>query len=491
MSPERCGPAGHEPDRPRRRGLHLAGACGGAAGARWPCHRRDHRSRHGGGWAAGEGSGRGAGVRLGGGGAGGGGARPGACAGAAGPARGGGPAAAGGGLRGAAGEAAGGVAAECAELVAAAETSGAALGVNQNFVHHPAFARLRRAVEAGTLGRPVHCRAVYNVPLRQLAARQFGHWMFVAPGNILLEQAVHPLSQIVALAGESHRCPRAGGRPSVSWRRAVRSRGTLDVLLAGRAVARAAALRGRAVLSVLADHGDLRRRRGGRRHFWQTRSSLWRRTRWMPSRSTHALARPGYGGGDRRPAALRKPASLCRLHAAACKAHRRLLPGACGGSVAAFHAAVDAGARRGWMRAFGARLVALCEDDRRPRCPRHPRWPPPAPAILRRPSGRRGLGGTGFIGSHGGAALRRSGHRVAVMARGTQPAGDLFRCPRSGSCAATSAMPARSRGRWPAARVVINLAHGGGGGSGQRSAAAWSAGRRSSPAPALPPAVRG
>jgi len=91
--------------------------------------------------------------------------------------------------------------AECGTLLEAAQRCGARLGVNQNFVYHPAFVGLRRAVEAGALGRPRFVSCLYNVALRQLQARQFGHWMFRAPGNILLEQAVHPLSQIVALAG--------------------------------------------------------------------------------------------------------------------------------------------------------------------------------------------------------------------------------------------------------------------------------------------------
>src|SRR5271157_4238028 len=89
---------------------------------------------------------------------------------------------------------------ECQQLLAAGGTS-AALGVNQNFVFHPAFARLRRMIQSRKLGTPRYIDCIYNVPLRQLAARQFGHWMFDAPGNLLLEQAVHPLSQIAALAG--------------------------------------------------------------------------------------------------------------------------------------------------------------------------------------------------------------------------------------------------------------------------------------------------
>ena len=91
--------------------------------------------------------------------------------------------------------------AQCAALILAARKTRAILGTNQNFVHLPAFARLRRTIAAGELGRIRHVSCVYNVPLRQLAARQFGHWMFTEPGNILLEQAVHPLSLIVAIAG--------------------------------------------------------------------------------------------------------------------------------------------------------------------------------------------------------------------------------------------------------------------------------------------------
>ena len=81
-------------------------------------------------------------------------------------------------------------------LIQASDAAHAALGVNQNFVFHPAFVKLRNRVEGGALGRPDHVQCTYSVPLRQLQARQFGHWMFARPGNILLEQAVHPLSQV-------------------------------------------------------------------------------------------------------------------------------------------------------------------------------------------------------------------------------------------------------------------------------------------------------
>ena len=91
--------------------------------------------------------------------------------------------------------------AECDELRQAAKQSGAAVGVNQNLVFNPAYRQLKETISAGKLGRPRYLSYLYEVPLRQLSARQFGHWMFRDPVNILLEQAVHPLSQIVDLAG--------------------------------------------------------------------------------------------------------------------------------------------------------------------------------------------------------------------------------------------------------------------------------------------------
>ncbi len=93
--------------------------------------------------------------------------------------------------------------AECETLRDAAALSGATIGVNQNLVFNPAYLQLKEAIASGRLGRARYLDYVYEVPLRQLAARQFGHWMFRAPLNILLEQAVHPLSQIVDLAGQA------------------------------------------------------------------------------------------------------------------------------------------------------------------------------------------------------------------------------------------------------------------------------------------------
>ena len=90
---------------------------------------------------------------------------------------------------------------EARGLTDLARARGLRLAVNHNAVFHPAFVRLRQRVAAGEIGRVEHVRATLCVPLRQLDAGDFSHWMFRAPRNIVFEQATHPLSQIDALIG--------------------------------------------------------------------------------------------------------------------------------------------------------------------------------------------------------------------------------------------------------------------------------------------------
>ncbi len=75
------------------------------------------------------------------------------------------------------------------------------LGVHHNNVFHPAFARLLARVRAGEIGRVEHVQATWNLPLAQLEAGNFSHWMFRSPRNIVFEQGVHPASQLHALLG--------------------------------------------------------------------------------------------------------------------------------------------------------------------------------------------------------------------------------------------------------------------------------------------------
>jgi len=82
-----------------------------------------------------------------------------------------------------------------------AERKGVVLGVNHNAVFHPAFQRVLARLRAGEIGRLEHVRACLAVPLRQLDAGDFSHWMFREPRNIIFEQCPHPFAQLVELVG--------------------------------------------------------------------------------------------------------------------------------------------------------------------------------------------------------------------------------------------------------------------------------------------------
>ena len=88
-------------------------------------------------------------------------------------------------------------------LGALAAERGLPFGVNHNHVHQPAFARLLERVAAGDIGRVQHVQVCWNVPLAQLDAEQYAHWMFRAPRNIVYEQGPHPLSQVHELIGRA------------------------------------------------------------------------------------------------------------------------------------------------------------------------------------------------------------------------------------------------------------------------------------------------
>ena len=82
------------------------------------------------------------------------------------------------------------------------ETNKSFIGVNQNMCFHPAFVELRRALAEGKHGALRQVEVTFRPPLRQLSAQQFSHWMFRSSLNLLLEQAVHPISQLLAMVGK-------------------------------------------------------------------------------------------------------------------------------------------------------------------------------------------------------------------------------------------------------------------------------------------------
>ena len=87
-------------------------------------------------------------------------------------------------------------------LAALAEEHDLPLAVNHNYVYHPSFQRMLDRIEEGEIGRVEHVQVTLSVPLRQLDAADYTHWMFRTPRNIVFEQAVHPLSMVHHLLGE-------------------------------------------------------------------------------------------------------------------------------------------------------------------------------------------------------------------------------------------------------------------------------------------------
>ncbi|MEX2628703.1 MAG: NAD-dependent epimerase/dehydratase family protein [Tistlia sp.] len=356
--------------------------------------------------------------------------------------------------------------AESAELRAAAEAAGIAAGVNHNFLHHPAFLALKDALDDGSLGplRALHCS--FNVPLRQLAAGQFGHWMFDRPLNLLLEQAVHPLSQVVGLAGKvTVRAAQAGPFREISP--GVRFYESCTALLEGEALPVTLQFRVGAgfpdwTLTATCDDGVAVADMLGNR--FHTR----RRGPWIDFVDAYLANRANAGellrAGRRN--ASNYLASLVKLQPRSDPFFKSMQ-----GSIAAFHEALDAGRPPRSDLAFGADLVALCAElaERA--------FPAPAKAS---PTKSRGaepvsadaqdwdvavLGGTGFIGRHTVAGLLDAGHTVGVMARNLRNLPALYTHPRvrllQGDVRDPEAV-GRAIGK---AGIVVNLAHGGGGGS--------------------------
>ena len=106
---------------------------------------------------------------------------------------------------------------EAEELLALAERQQTPLGVNHSQCGHPAFLELKRRLDAGEIGPAEHVLAISNVPMRQLALKQFEGWLFAHPANVLFEAAVHPLSLVHALLGPAQDVRASGGDGVLLW----------------------------------------------------------------------------------------------------------------------------------------------------------------------------------------------------------------------------------------------------------------------------------
>lgn len=303
---------------------------------------------------------------------------------------------------------------EARELGELARAKGVPLAVNHNALHHPAFAELLARVRAGEIGRVEHVRVCLSVPLRQLDAGDFSHWMFRAPRNIVFEQAPHPYAQLHALIGQvvETRTTLLGTRelnPNQVFhdRWLVAARGeqaSAEVYLAfGQSFTRS-------TIEVLGSDGeieaDLFHNLVAAEHktlwldFWNSFLAGWRR------------------GGDLRRSArrglgyyLRQTLGLGRREDAFFAGMR--------GSIQAFHRALRAGDRLPATAEDGAQVLEWCEATAQGVPAENAGQPELEVNGASRPGEVVVIGGTGFIGRPLVQRLLERGFPVTVVVRRT------------------------------------------------------------------------
>jgi predicted dehydrogenase len=235
----------------------------------------------------------------------------------------------------------------CNAMLDAARASGAALGINDGFMHHPAFVRLQQLVQKQELGRPVMVFCLRNVPLAEMEGRR--------GDDLLLDYALHPLTQITALAGPIDKA-RAFAGPLIELAQGEKFPSPLDLSLS------CADLSARLRIAI-----------GRRRPLWQVtaicddgvavadilenRIDTHGRTRWRDA--VQDIGTDLANAGSEVNHALRNilDAAVSLVYPA-----RRGNPVRIGlrRSIAAFHAALDAGTTPQPDGRLAAELVALC-----------------------------------------------------------------------------------------------------------------------------------
>ncbi|MBK9384039.1 MAG: NAD-dependent epimerase/dehydratase family protein [Planctomycetes bacterium] len=343
--------------------------------------------------------------------------------------------------------------AEAEGLLAAAQRGGARLAVNHNATFYPPFRRLLDDLAARRLGAVRHVQSIVNLPLRQLSAGDFAHWMFRHPKNILFEQGPHPLSQIVRLLGRALEVEtlRSGKRELLpgldfytSWQLAIRcERGTAQLYFGpGGAMPtnRLVALGEDAIAECdfLADGYALREKTHSE-FFEGALQSASAAKQWK--RAARAM-RTGYM------LSTLKLRPSCDPFAAGMR-----------GSIASFHQALRAGHEPECSGASGRDVVSLCElatqdlpaPTFRPTKPAE--LPPRAAEVLV-------LGASGFIGRHLVRRLRRAGHPLRVLVRKPGMLPEHLRDPEIRVLAGDLADPRALREAVAGVRCVVHLATG-------------------------------
>ncbi len=352
--------------------------------------------------------------------------------------------------------------AEAAELVQLAKQNNAVFGVNQNYIFHPAFAQFKRELDAGRYGRLRFVSLVAAVPLPQLATKQFGHWMFERPSNIILEQIVHPLSQIVHLIGYAE-IVASISPPAVEVAPSMRFHKSFDVTLKGaRCNAQLHMAFGENApiwqLTAVCDDGTVIVDGG--------KNSLQRldRSRFLEAgdnvitliKNGAAQISQGVGG------VANYLGAQLKLVRRSDSFYRSLE-----GCVQDFHSAVSAGRAPASDGAFGAHLVDLCSD-----IARHANVSdaavanPPRLIAVDQPTPAYDVavfGGTGFIGKYVVKQLLDAGYSVGVISRSVRGLPEIFNDPRVSILRGNVTRRADIERGIGSAKYVVNLAHGGGG----------------------------
>jgi|SRR5579863_1268247 len=347
---------------------------------------------------------------------------------------------------------------ECDALIEASSSSSQTLAINHNFIFHPAFVDLRKKINSRAFGKPRSISCIYSVPLRQLGAGQFSHWMFREPVNLLLEQAVHPLSQIVALLGQVDEMQAIAGSP-LQLHSQKEIYPEVNVNLVGKKLSaqfRFAVGQSFPVwqLSVFCDDGVVIADISNNRVYAQGR------TRWHPAidgalsatRTAAEIFRGGWIGCAQSALTIVNP-----------KARRDPFFRSMHSSISAFYGSLGVNASLSCNAAFGRELVELCSKIRSQAFPRAERGLKPA-GIKLKPArwDVTVIGGTGFIGKHVVKRFLSEGRRVSVLARSSHSAADVF----DDSRVVLHRGDARNQEDVAAAigdaSLVINLAFGGG-----------------------------
>jgi len=348
--------------------------------------------------------------------------------------------------------------AECDQLRSAAHISGATIGVNQNLVFNPAYVQLRQAVMSGSLGKPRYLSYIYEAPLRQLTGKQFGHWMFREPLNILLEQAVHPLSQLIDIAGRVTELstlaePPVEISPGVGLHTACQVSMQCERMpahLRFHVGANFTVCR----MTVVCDDGvAIADMFANQFHTIERGAYMEPIDGWQAARAS-AKQMSAAGFNNLRDYAL----AMVKLKPRSDAFYQGMK-----GSLISFYQDLQAKRTPRIDLEYGAHLVSICEQVAKSFKPLMSKGPEATENAA--PSGPlvTVIGGTGFIGAYTVAALLAQGYRVRAMARGAGNLQPVFYAPGVDIVRGDVKRQADVARAVAGADYVINLAHGGGG----------------------------